>query len=151
MAKQIITKILDDIDGTDGAETTTFGFDGTTYEIDLSPENLQKLQDALETFIYHARRIGRASASGTARKNSSGSTPDSRQKARDIREWAAKYGVEVNDRGRVPETIVAEYEEAQGGPPKNLLQSDSASDEPEADAPKPAARKAPAKRASTKA
>lgn len=36
--KTVSVVISDDLDGSDGAETVTFGIDGVTYQIDLSPE-----------------------------------------------------------------------------------------------------------------
>ena len=38
MAKQTFTKILDDINGEDGAQTYTFSVNGTEYSIDLGEE-----------------------------------------------------------------------------------------------------------------
>ncbi|MFD9547103.1 histone-like nucleoid-structuring protein Lsr2 [Nocardia salmonicida] len=38
MARKVIVSLVDDFDGTSEAdETVTFGIDGVTYEIDLSP------------------------------------------------------------------------------------------------------------------
>jgi Lsr2 len=39
MAKTVITQVTDDLDGSTGAETITFGFRGTNYEIDLGRRN----------------------------------------------------------------------------------------------------------------
>lgn len=59
MAKYVVETFTDDIDGTDGAETVTFAFDGTSYEIDLSERNKARLAKALDPFIGVARRSGR--------------------------------------------------------------------------------------------
>ena len=39
MAKQIIHKLVDDLDGGDADETVKFALDGVQYEIDLSKAN----------------------------------------------------------------------------------------------------------------
>ena len=43
MAKQIIHKLVDDLDGGDAEETVKFALDGIQYEIDLSEENAARL------------------------------------------------------------------------------------------------------------
>ncbi|GAA1062024.1 Lsr2 dimerization domain-containing protein [Agromyces bracchium] len=39
MAKRTVVTLVDDIDGTDAAETIAFTIDGAGYEIDLSTDN----------------------------------------------------------------------------------------------------------------
>jgi hypothetical protein len=39
VAKQTIERLIDDLDGTEGAETVAFALDGVSYEIDLSEKN----------------------------------------------------------------------------------------------------------------
>lgn len=39
--------LIDDIDGTDAAETIAFTIDGVSYEIDLSADNAVKFRSAL--------------------------------------------------------------------------------------------------------
>lgn len=52
---------VDDMDGSEGAETVSFAFKGKAYEIDLSSKNVDKLMKALQPFID----AGRASGGGT--------------------------------------------------------------------------------------
>ena len=42
MAKTVIVKLTDDIDGGDADETIQFALDGKSYEIDLSSANASK-------------------------------------------------------------------------------------------------------------
>ena len=49
MAKQIIHKLVDDLDGGDADETVKFSLDGVQYEIDLSKKNADKMRNAVET------------------------------------------------------------------------------------------------------
>ena len=43
MAKTVIVRLTDDIDGGDADETVYFSLDGTAYEIDLSTTNADAL------------------------------------------------------------------------------------------------------------
>jgi FMN phosphatase YigB (HAD superfamily) len=93
---------------TEGQETVTFSFDGTAYEIDACAEHAKELRDKVAPFTEHARR---ASAQGRARKRQSQATA-SRQQSAQIREWAKSRGLKVSERGRIPASIVAQYEAA---------------------------------------
>jgi hypothetical protein len=59
MAKTVIVKLTDDIDGGDAEETVYFALDGKSYEIDVNTSNANAIRDALKPFIAK----GRASAS----------------------------------------------------------------------------------------
>jgi hypothetical protein len=52
-------EFLDDIDFVAEARTIRFSVDGTHYEVDLSPANLQKLRDCLEPFIRFGHIVRR--------------------------------------------------------------------------------------------
>ncbi len=95
-----LTVIVDDIDGTMDARTVEFSFDGVSYEIDLSDENLQKMKEALAPWLDNARR-----KVGARRTSSRSDGPDSRE----VRKWAKEQGMEVNPRGRVPKDIIEAY------------------------------------------
>jgi hypothetical protein len=66
VAKTVIVKLTDDLDGSDADETVRFALDGTSYEIDLNAANAAKLRGALEPFVARAVRPGRASRNGAA-------------------------------------------------------------------------------------
>jgi hypothetical protein len=110
MAKQIITVLTDDLDGGDADRTVEFGLDGVNYTIDLSDKNTGKLRKTLEPYLSAATRVGRGrteSRNGqSAPVMSSRSSRDENQK---IREWAAKNGHEVSERGRIPVAVVTAY------------------------------------------
>ncbi len=52
-------EFLDDIDFVAEARTIRFSVDGTHYEVDLSPANLQELRDCLEPFIRFSHIVRR--------------------------------------------------------------------------------------------
>lgn len=86
MAKTVIVKLTDDIDGDDADETVSFALDGRSYEIDLSSKNAARLREAIEPFIAKAR-----ARSGPAPRAAAAETMYSRlkddEKAR-FRAWA---------------------------------------------------------------
>jgi hypothetical protein len=110
VAKNTITQITDDIDGSAEAETVSFGFQGASYSIDLAPKNLDKLTRALAPFIEHAtKNRGTASVSRTTPRKP-GRTYDLVQ----LREWARKNKIAVPSRGRIPGAVVDQYLAAGG-------------------------------------
>ncbi|MBX6356153.1 MAG: Lsr2 family protein [Micromonosporaceae bacterium] len=112
MAKQVITSLIDDLDGKPATQTIEFGLDGVNYTIDLSDRNADKLRAALHPYIDAGTRVGRVTTGRRAPSRTAASTRTSRDQTAAIREWAAKAGYEISNRGRIPARIVAAYEEA---------------------------------------
>ena len=97
MAQRTVTILSDDLDGKEGRDiaTVTFGFDGATYEIDLSKKNRTALEKALSPYIDAARKASSGPRRST-RKSSPRATPEDR-------EWLRSNGFpNVKDRGRLP-------------------------------------------------
>lgn len=114
MATKTTTTFVDDLDGTElpeATKSTTFALNGSTYEIDLSDANAEKLTAALAPFIEKARSVR---AGRTASRGGASSGRSDRDRLAKIREWAAANGHEVSSRGRVAATVVAAYEAATG-------------------------------------
>jgi hypothetical protein len=110
MAKQIVTLLTDDIDGSDADRTVEFGLDGVTYTIDLSEKNAGKLRKALDPYLAAASRLGR-SITGRIPARGTPAAPSraNRDQNQAIREWATKNGYEVSERGRIPSSIVEAF------------------------------------------
>jgi hypothetical protein len=106
MAQKVQVLLVDDLDGSEATETVAFGLDGASYEIDLSSPNASKLRKELAHYVEHARK-----ASGQARRRRTRTGPG-RERSAQIRAWAKQRGYKVNERGRIPANIVAEYEAA---------------------------------------
>ncbi len=106
MASKTTVTIVDDINGTEGAATVRFAFEGTDYEIDLADANTAKLREALDPFLANARKVGKA-ASRSSKTNSAGK-PDLTA----VREWAQANGHKVAARGRIPASVTEAYEAA---------------------------------------
>ncbi len=122
VAQKTTVQLVDDIDGSEAEESVTFALDGTTYEIDLSGEHAAALRDALAPYVGAARKAdgggsnGRRSG-GAGRRGSGGSgggsaSSSDRERTAAIRQWAREQGMEVNERGRIPNKIVQAYDAA---------------------------------------
>lgn len=112
MAKQVITVLTDDLDGSEADRTVEFGVDGVGYTIDLSDRNAGKLRKALDPYLSAATRVGRSGESArSGSRRSAGSTPArmGRDQNKAIREWAIKNGHDVSERGRIPASVVEAY------------------------------------------
>ena len=95
-----------------------FGLDGFAYEIDLSHEHAGTLREALADYVNVARKLGRYSVSGKSAGSGSaksrGTADRDREQNKAIREWAARVGKKISDRGRIAQTIVDEYNASAG-------------------------------------
>ncbi len=111
MAKQIIQKLVDDLDGGDADETVKFALDGIQYEIDLSDKNATKLRDILAPYVGAGTRVARGGVvvGGRAARGRGGATAD-REQNKAIREWARKRGMKVSERGRIPADVLEAYQ-----------------------------------------
>ena len=109
MAQKVTVELEDDLDGGPADETVRFGFDGSDYEIDLSKTNAARFRSQLEPYIEHARKAGRGQRRRAAR------TPSSRQHSGAVRAWAREQGITVSERGRIPASVLDQYEIAVGG------------------------------------
>lgn len=127
MARRVQVLLEDDLDGGTAAETVKFALDGVAYEIDLSHAHAEALRAALKVYIAAGRRAARQrsiaeaapterrtrrrKASGAARTGQGGRQSGNREAAA-IRAWAKTQGLPVNERGRIPAQIVAQYRAA---------------------------------------
>ena len=109
MAQHVNVVLVDDIDGSEAAETVSFGLDGRRYDVDLSANHAAQLRDALASFVAAARR----GAGGSGRHASVPPTTQrssNREQIAAIREWAKANGQTVADRGRISRAVMEAYE-----------------------------------------
>ncbi len=107
MATKVTIALEDDLDGGPADETVRFGFGGAQYEIDLNKKNARAFRKQLAPFVEHARRAGR----GQRRPP----TSSSRQRSGDIRAWAKEHGIAVSERGRIPASVLEQYDASTRG------------------------------------
>lgn len=131
MAKTLVVVLTCDRCAAEGKEETTgtdsvsFAFDGFSYNLDLCAPHAEDFHNRVQSMISWASERSRLSGQRRGRKPASADgipgepapvrpTAD-RERLRAIREWARKNGhPNLGDRGRIPQTIVDEYEEAKG-------------------------------------
>ena len=106
MAQKTTVTLEDDLDGGRADETVRFGLDGSEYEIDLSRKNAAAFRRQLAPFIDHARKAGRA------QRRRPGRAAASRERSGGIRAWARGQGIAVSDRGRIPASVIEQYQAA---------------------------------------
>jgi nucleoid-associated protein Lsr2 len=106
MAQRVTVALEDDLDGGPADKTVRFEFAGAAYEIDLSTKNANAFRQQLTPFIEHARKAGRGQPRRPAR------TVASRQRSADIRAWAKNQRISVSERGRIPASVVEQYQAA---------------------------------------
>jgi Lsr2 len=109
MAQRVTVELQDDIDGGPADETLRFGLGGLEYEIDLSKKNASRFRRQIAPYIEHARKAGRG------QRRRPGRTASSRERSGDIRAWAKDQGIPVSERGRIPASVVEQYEAATTG------------------------------------
>lgn len=110
MAQKVKVTVVCDLphDGeVEGTETVSFSFDGTAYEIDVCSMHAKELREKFGQYTDHARRAAGGSA-GRRRRARSG---PGRERSSEIRAWAKQRGHKVSERGRIPASIIAEYEQ----------------------------------------
>jgi Lsr2 len=119
MAQRTVIQLTDDLDGKpidDGkGETVTFAIDGTDYEIDLGDKNAAGLRDVFAKYVGAARKVSSRSAGSRGRTSTASRSKASANRDYDpseVREWAKAHGIDVNDRGRVPSSLVLQFQEA---------------------------------------
>jgi hypothetical protein len=116
MAQKVQVLLVDDLDGGEASETVSFALDGNNYEIDLSGKNAEELRDAFAKYVGSARKAGRSGGSSSgrssSRRSSGSSTSMDRDQAAAIRSWAKGKGLQVSDRGRIPATIIEQYNQS---------------------------------------
>ena len=107
MAQKVKVTVVCDLphdDEVEGQETVQFSFDGAAYEIDVCTRHAKELREKVDQYADHARKV---STGGRRRRSRSG---PGRERSGEIRAWAKQRGHKVSERGRIPATIIAEYE-----------------------------------------
>lgn len=118
--KQVTEIVSDDLDGsTRNVQTIAFAIEGTTYEIDLGPKNAKEMRKQFALWAENGRRVTKASngrRKPAVKKASSARRKPAAKKAisrsAEIREWAAANGISVPSRGRIPGSVVEQYNAA---------------------------------------
>ncbi len=114
MAREIIERFSDDIDGSEATHTgIEFSFENTSWTIDLNDEHYTALKYAIEQYADHATRV---SGSGRGRGHSASpvSAVSAKQKKSElaaVRAWCASNNIEISARGRISEAVLHAFKE----------------------------------------
>lgn len=110
MAKETITIVKDDLDGSENAKSYKFGWQGDQYEIDLSEDNAKELENFLGKYINAAAKVTNRLPRGE--KSSYSNPAADKAELRAIRAWAQEQGLQVAPRGRISADIQKKYHAA---------------------------------------
>jgi hypothetical protein len=107
MAQHTQIVVTDDIDGSAADTTVRFGLGGTDYEIDLNARHAEQFRKAVQKYIDAGRKAGVSRRPASRGSRPAGPSPSQ------VRGWAKSQGIEVKDRGRVPDELVVKFKAAQ--------------------------------------
>lgn len=106
--KNVVIKLTDDFDpSVEAVGTREFTWLGIKYIIDLGAENLDIMDELMAQYAAAARW---ADDQPEPKKRTKAPKAASRAKRDDIRAWAIRKGLEIGTRGRIKDSIIAEYE-----------------------------------------
>jgi hypothetical protein len=109
VATRTTVELEDDLEGGPADETLQFRLGTVEYEIDLNESNADRFRAQLAPFVLHARKASRTQRPRPARSASG------RQHSAEVRAWAKEHGLQVSDRGRMPASVVEQYEASAAG------------------------------------
>jgi Lsr2 len=109
--EKVEIRLEDDLTGGPADETVEFGVDGRGYELDLNAQHAADLRHRLAPFMERARLVPQRRFKATAR------TAASRERSRQMRAWAEQQGLTVSAHGRLPASVIQEYDRAQSAEP----------------------------------
>ena len=115
MATRTMVELVDDLDDepmrVDDAFTVRWAWRGVRYEIDISGENLDRVEGGevpVSALLARSRRVGGRRDARVAR------APELEPvDAKAIREWAARNDYSVGARGRISRELRQAYQESQ--------------------------------------
>lgn len=103
MARREVTQYFDDLDGTELSQNevhiVNFSVNGAEYVIDLSVTNAEKFMDQLKPYIDAGRKLS----------HGRGPKITPKYDAKAVRAWAKLEGIQVSNRGKIPDNVVERY------------------------------------------
>jgi hypothetical protein len=146
MAKQTVTRLVDDLDKSEADRSVRFSWQGTTYEIDLSDKNAKAFEKAISPYLDAARRVSGGSRRSATRRPA----PKAAVDLTAVRTWAAANGHKIADRGRIASSVLDAFHAAQRVVADHVeapVKAAATKRTPRAAAAKRPAKKAPARKA----
>ncbi|MCU1685933.1 MAG: nucleoid-associated protein Lsr2 [Amycolatopsis sp.] len=109
MARVLVTRRIDDLDGGDATQTVLFALAGVDYVLDLSDEHAEALRALLRRYAAAGRYICGHRINLDKRR-----PRVDRVRSQRIRIWARRNGIPLVGDGRIPVRIIALYERQNG-------------------------------------
>src|SRR5580658_6065978 len=112
--KEITIKLYDDFDGTEGAETLFFAFDGLDYSVDLTKRNKREFHRMILPYITAGRPV-KHRRNGKVHTNGNGNgrrVQINLPPYGEVRAWALSKGIDVSPIGRVSNEVVEKWRKA---------------------------------------
>src|SRR5260370_17146702 len=98
MSSKVQVLLIDDLDGTtQGAETVSFGLDGTAYEIDLTTAHAREFREMARHFAQAGRKVRQ-------RRNGTYRNARDRERSQAVRAWATQPARNIPPRRPPPPT-----------------------------------------------
>jgi Lsr2 len=114
--EELNVMLVDDLDGGRATETVAFALEGSSYEIDLSKRNADKLRRSLRPYLESGRRVKRGPQGRAAKRASRASAGHTEDYDRaEVRAWAKSHRIKVAPRGRISNDIVERWRQSNGG------------------------------------
>jgi hypothetical protein len=105
-----MTRLVDDLDGSDASQKILLGLAGEWRALDLSDENADALMKDLGRYWEAASPV-RASSVTSAKRQSGKAKAERDYDISMLREWAAEKKVDIPSRGRIAGATVAQFKE----------------------------------------
>lgn len=108
MAKKVVVQSVCDLcQSPDIAGTFRYGWDLVNYEIDLCQHHAGELVETMETLVPASRLLGSRAKSVVVPP--APAHPRDRVSTLEVRRWAKQSGIEVSERGRIPDELFEQY------------------------------------------
>jgi hypothetical protein len=136
VAQKVI--LVDDLDSSEGDDVARreFSLLNRTFAIDLSEANQRRLTEALQ-FIEEVLERSREVKKPSRRKTADTSPRLRGYTLTDVRAWAREQGIEVPERGKLPDEVIEKFiaahpDAAADGPAADAAQGTATQSQPEA-------------------
>ncbi|MBC7518803.1 MAG: Lsr2 family protein [Microbacteriaceae bacterium] len=107
MASTISVIITSDLSNAPDAATVLFGWNGRSYQVDLTADEKRDFEAALQPYLGVAQIANKKSSQREpSRAVAVGLVPAT------VRAWAFSNGVDVPKRGRIPQDVIQRFQEA---------------------------------------
>src|SRR3954454_15437302 len=104
------TVLVDDFDESEATQTVEFGYRGRQYTIGLNNGHAEEFDSLLSRYLEPARDITQPAVQYSPTRRGRPSRRRSAQETASIREWARDHDMKVSDRGRIPRTVLEQYD-----------------------------------------